>query len=67
MDLLTKHVIGGGYKAMNVVGANSGISLDDAKFETMYNEEVQFLSNLVGDSCPIYPRPSGNQDWNKRY
>ncbi|WMV24460.1 hypothetical protein MTR67_017845 [Solanum verrucosum] len=30
MDLLTKHVMGSGHKAMNVVGTNSDVNLDDA-------------------------------------
>jgi len=40
MDLLKRHVIGSGYKAMNEVGASSRVKLDDAKFEAMYKEEV---------------------------
>ncbi|WMV32906.1 hypothetical protein MTR67_026291 [Solanum verrucosum] len=29
MDLLTKHVMGGGYKAVKVVGVNSGVNPED--------------------------------------
>ncbi|KAH0740735.1 hypothetical protein KY290_033778 [Solanum tuberosum] len=65
MDLLKKHVMGGGYKDMNVVGANSGVSPDDAQFEAMYNIEVQFLSNQIGGSLPSNPRPGGNHGWNR--
>ncbi|WMV49768.1 hypothetical protein MTR67_043153 [Solanum verrucosum] len=39
MDLLTKHVIRGGHKAMNVVGGNSGVNPHDTQFDVMYNEE----------------------------
>ncbi|WMV49882.1 hypothetical protein MTR67_043267 [Solanum verrucosum] len=38
-DLLTKHVIGGGHKAVNAVGGNSGVNPDDAQFDAMYNKE----------------------------
>ncbi|WMV41956.1 hypothetical protein MTR67_035341 [Solanum verrucosum] len=65
MDLLTKHVMGGGSKAMNVVGASSGVSLDDTQFEAIYNEEVQFLSNQAGGSRPSYQRSGENQGWNR--
>ncbi|WMV25144.1 hypothetical protein MTR67_018529 [Solanum verrucosum] len=65
MDLLTKYVMGCGYKVVNVVGDSSGMSPDAAYFESMYNEEVQFLSNQVGGFHPSYPRPDGNQGWNK--
>ncbi|WMV41898.1 hypothetical protein MTR67_035283 [Solanum verrucosum] len=65
IDLFTKHVMGGGYKDMNVVGANSGVSPDDAQFEAMYNIEVQFLSNQTGGSLPSYPRLRGNHGWNR--
>ncbi|WMV41908.1 hypothetical protein MTR67_035293 [Solanum verrucosum] len=65
MDLLTKNVMGGGYKDMNTVGANSGVSPDDAQFEDMYNVEVQFLSNQTGGSRPSYPRSGGNHGGNR--
>jgi len=48
LDLLTKHVMGGSYKVVNVVGASSGMHPDDAQFDTMSNEEVRFLSNQTG-------------------
>ena len=42
---------------------------EDAKFDAMYEEEVQYLSNQPGGSRPNYPRPSGksngNQGWTK--
>lgn len=40
MVLLTKHVMGSSYKVVNAVGTSSRVSSYDAKFETMYNEEV---------------------------
>ncbi|WMV29901.1 hypothetical protein MTR67_023286 [Solanum verrucosum] len=63
MDLLTKHVMSGGYKVVNAVGANSGMSSNDAQFLAMYNKKVQFLTNQARGSRPRYPRPSGNQGW----
>ncbi|WMV46402.1 hypothetical protein MTR67_039787 [Solanum verrucosum] len=65
MDLLTKHVMGGGCKVVNVVGANSGFNSDYAHFEAMYNEEVKFLSNQVGGSHPSYSREGENEGWNR--
>ncbi|WMV50528.1 hypothetical protein MTR67_043913 [Solanum verrucosum] len=62
MDLLTKHVMGSGYKSVNAVGASSGVCPDDAQFEAMYNEEVRFLSNQAGGSRPSYKRLGKNQD-----
>ncbi|WMV38293.1 hypothetical protein MTR67_031678 [Solanum verrucosum] len=61
MNLLMKHVMGGGYKVVNAVGTNSGVSPDDVQFEAMYNEKVQFFSNQAGRSRPNYPRSGGNQ------
>jgi len=52
MDLLTKHVMGSGYKSVNAVGASSGVSPDEVQFEAMYKEKVQFLSNQAGGSRP---------------
>jgi len=40
-DLLSKHVIRGGAKLVNAVGTNGGQCLYNAKFEALYNEEVQ--------------------------
>jgi len=54
LDLLSKYVIGSGLKFVNAVGTNSGQCLDDAKFEALYNEKVQYLGNQVGGSHPNY-------------
>ncbi|WMV59011.1 hypothetical protein MTR67_052396 [Solanum verrucosum] len=48
IDLLSKHVMGGGTKSVNAVGTNSGQCPDDAKFEVLYNEKVHYLGNQVG-------------------
>ncbi|WMV41905.1 hypothetical protein MTR67_035290 [Solanum verrucosum] len=65
MDLLTKYVMGGGYKDMNAVGANSGVSPNDAQFKAMYNVEVKFFSNQIRGSRLSYPMPRGNHGWNR--
>ncbi|WMV45835.1 hypothetical protein MTR67_039220 [Solanum verrucosum] len=59
MDLLTKHVIGSGYKVVNAVGINSCVNPNEAHFEAIYNEIEQFLANQVGGSCLSYPKPGG--------
>uniref|UniRef100_M1DTG9 Integrase core domain containing protein n=1 Tax=Solanum tuberosum TaxID=4113 RepID=M1DTG9_SOLTU len=56
MTLLTKHVMGGGYKV---------VSPDDVEFETMYDEEVHFLSRQAWGSRLSYLKSGGNQGWNK--
>ncbi|WMV13972.1 hypothetical protein MTR67_007357 [Solanum verrucosum] len=65
MDLLTKHVMGSGHKVVNAINTNSGVNPDDAHFEAMHNEEVQFFANQVGGSRSGYPRSNGNQGWHK--
>ncbi|WMV29353.1 hypothetical protein MTR67_022738 [Solanum verrucosum] len=61
-DLLSKHVMGSGWKAINAVRINSGVNPDKAHFEAMYNEEVHFLLNQRGGSPSNYPRPGKIQD-----
>jgi len=63
--LLSKHVMGGGLKSVNVVATDSGQCPNDAKFEALYNEEVQYLGNQMMGSPPNYQRHGGSQGWNK--
>ncbi|WMV49665.1 hypothetical protein MTR67_043050 [Solanum verrucosum] len=53
LDLLFKHVMGGGLRSLNAVGTNSGHYSDDAEFEALYNEKVQYLGNQIGVLTPI--------------
>ncbi|WMV45848.1 hypothetical protein MTR67_039233 [Solanum verrucosum] len=62
MNLLMKHVMGSGSKAVNMVEVR-GVNLDEAHFEAMYNEELHFLENHKGGFRLSYPRPDGNQSW----
>ncbi|WMV29359.1 hypothetical protein MTR67_022744 [Solanum verrucosum] len=48
MDILTKHVIGSGFKNVNAAGASGGKCIEDEKFEAMYKEAVQFLDKPSG-------------------
>lgn len=60
IDLLSKHVMGGGLKLVNVVRTSSGKFPKHAKFEALFNEEVQYLGNHMGGTYPNYKRQSGN-------
>uniref|UniRef100_M1DCK0 Integrase core domain containing protein n=1 Tax=Solanum tuberosum TaxID=4113 RepID=M1DCK0_SOLTU len=59
LDLISKHVMVGGFKNVNAVGASSIMCLEDEKFEAMYNEEVQFLSNQMGGCLLRYVGQAG--------
>ncbi|WMV25214.1 hypothetical protein MTR67_018599 [Solanum verrucosum] len=57
--------MGGGLRDVNVVVTRVGQCPNDAKFETIYNDETQYLGNQMGGSHPIYHRQGRNQGWNK--
>ncbi|WMV25290.1 hypothetical protein MTR67_018675 [Solanum verrucosum] len=65
LDFLSKQVKGGGLKVVNVVGTSVGQCQEDAKFETLYNEEVDYMGNQLGGSHPNYPRSGWNLGLNK--
>uniref|UniRef100_M1D892 Uncharacterized protein n=1 Tax=Solanum tuberosum TaxID=4113 RepID=M1D892_SOLTU len=64
LDILAKNVIGFGARGVNVVGVGE-MHPNEAKFEVLYNEEVNFLANQGVGYRTNYPRPSGNQGWNR--
>ena len=49
-------VCAGGANAVGVQCEN----LEEMKFKTLYNEEVNFLANQCGGYCLKYPRQGGN-------
>ncbi|WMV45980.1 hypothetical protein MTR67_039365 [Solanum verrucosum] len=50
--LLSRHVMRGGLKSLNMVRISSRQCPEDYKFEALYNEEVQYLENQMVDSHP---------------
>ncbi|XP_060190996.1 uncharacterized protein LOC132620349 [Lycium barbarum] len=72
MDLLTKHVMGGGSKKVNAVETCEGVPPDEQCFQ-MYDEEASYVNNLREGSRPNYHGPNqgswrqgqGNQGWNR--
>ncbi|XP_059289056.1 uncharacterized protein LOC132042546 [Lycium ferocissimum] len=72
MDLLTKHVMGGGSKKVNAVETCEGGPMDEQCFQ-MHDEEASYVNNLREGSRPNYQGPNqgswrqgqGNQGWNK--
>uniref|UniRef100_M1DBZ1 Integrase core domain containing protein n=1 Tax=Solanum tuberosum TaxID=4113 RepID=M1DBZ1_SOLTU len=56
--------MGAGAGSVNVVGVGC-VNPDKAKFEVLYNEEVNFLANQGGGYLTNYPRQGGNQGWSR--
>ncbi|WMV41792.1 hypothetical protein MTR67_035177 [Solanum verrucosum] len=50
---------------VNAVGEGSRQCPEDDKFEELYNKEVNYIGNQLGDSHSYYPRSGGNQGRNK--
>ncbi|WMV37805.1 hypothetical protein MTR67_031190 [Solanum verrucosum] len=65
LDFLSKHVINDGFKSVNTVGTRTRHCPEDAKFDTLYNEEVQYTGNQMRGSHLNYPRLGRNQGWTK--
>jgi len=59
LDILSKNVRGAGARAVNVMGVGC-VNPDEAKFEVLYNEEVNFLANQGSDYRSNYSRQGGN-------
>lgn len=45
LDPLTKHIMGGGHKSVNVVGCASSLPFDDVPYEAKYDEVVYYMGN----------------------
>ena len=49
---------------VNIFGIG-GVNHEEAQFEAMYNEEVNFLTNQGGGFHSNFMRKGGNTHWNK--
>lgn len=47
LDLLTKNVMGGGRKNINVFSTTGDMPFDGVPYDIHYNEEVQYMGNQV--------------------
>uniref|UniRef100_M1DTY4 Integrase core domain containing protein n=1 Tax=Solanum tuberosum TaxID=4113 RepID=M1DTY4_SOLTU len=56
--------MGSGLKSVNIVGVG-GVNPEEAQFEAMYSEEVNFLANQGGEFHSNYPSSGGNPSWNR--
>uniref|UniRef100_M1DLF7 Uncharacterized protein n=1 Tax=Solanum tuberosum TaxID=4113 RepID=M1DLF7_SOLTU len=61
LDILSKNVMGTATRSFNVVGVGCAFP-DEASFDALYNEEVNFLANHGGYRSN-YPWQGGNQGW----
>lgn len=64
IDILSKNFMGVGTKTVNGVGVCE-VNLDEEQFEVMHYEKVKFEANHRGGHNANYPRPYGNQGWNR--
>uniref|UniRef100_M1DPG6 Uncharacterized protein n=1 Tax=Solanum tuberosum TaxID=4113 RepID=M1DPG6_SOLTU len=62
LDSWSKNVMEAGARGVNVVGIGCA-NPEKAKFDALYNEEVNFLANQGGGYHSNYPRQGGNQGW----
>lgn len=60
LDFLTKHVIEGNWKSVNVVVAVGNVVYDTISYEGGYSEEVRYIGNQMMGSYSDFPRPSEN-------
>lgn len=64
LDILAKNVTGHGTTSFNVVGVG-GVTAEEAKFEELYKDEVNFLANQEGVYRENFPTLGGNQGFNR--
>lgn len=53
LQILTKHVMGECLKAVNIVASKAYENEEETK---KMDEEIQYLANYSGGSCPAYQR-----------
>lgn len=62
--ILSKNLIGASAQSFNVLSVGHD-TLDEAKFEALYGEEVNFLPNQSGSYHSNYPMQGSNQGYNR--